>query len=146
TQPVILVEDAFGNVMMSDNTTQVVASLNTGTGPLQGTTTLTVSNGVASFANLSNNKAETISLDFTSAGLTKATSNNIQVEPADTTTSVVSSINTSTYGQAVTFTATVTANSPSTLTPLGTVQFVIDGSNFGGPVTLDANGMAVSAS
>src|SRR5207244_1796355 len=41
----------------------------------------------------------------------------------------------SVFGQSVTFTATVTPASGSTA-PSGTVQFVIDGSNFGSPVTL----------
>jgi hypothetical protein len=57
-----------------------------------------------------------------------------------TTTAVSSSQNPSTAGTAVTFTATVTGNSPT-----GTVQFVIDGSNFGSPVTL-SGGTATSGS
>jgi large repetitive protein len=48
-----------------------------------------------------------------------------------TTTSVTSSQNPSTFGQSVSFTATV---SPDTAP--GTVQFTIDGSNFGSPVAL----------
>jgi hypothetical protein len=56
-----------------------------------------------------------------------------------TTTAVVSSSSTVTAGQPVTFTATVTPTSGSGET--GTVQFVIDGSNVGSPVTL-SNGTA----
>ncbi len=52
--------------------------------------------------------------------------------------SVGSSLNPSLYGQAVSFTATVTGVSPT-----GTVQFNIDGSAFGSPVTL-ASGAATS--
>ncbi|MGC9987128.1 MAG: Ig-like domain repeat protein [Terriglobales bacterium] len=52
--------------------------------------------------------------------------------------SVGSSLNPSAYGQAVSFTATVTGVSPT-----GTVQFNIDGSAFGSPVTL-ASGTATS--
>jgi len=55
------------------------------------------------------------------------------------TTSAAPSI----YGQAVTFTATVTAPSGTPATPSGTVQFQIDGSNFGNPVPL-SNGTATS--
>jgi hypothetical protein len=55
-------------------------------------------------------------------------------------TAVSSSLNPSTYGQAVSFTATVTGNSPT-----GTVQFTVDGSAFGSPVTL-ASGSATSGS
>ncbi len=59
-------------------------------------------------------------------------------------TSVVSSANPSVYGQPVTFTATVTASAPGSGTPTGTVQFLIGGSDFGGPVTL-VDGSATSA-
>ena len=59
------------------------------------------------------------------------------------TFSIVSSLPTSTFGQTVSFTATVTPPSggPS---PTGTVQFVVDGTNFGGPVPL-VGGSATSA-
>ncbi len=50
----------------------VTATLSSGTGPLQGTTTATVSGGMATFANLADNTAETISLKFSSGGLTSA--------------------------------------------------------------------------
>jgi hypothetical protein len=63
-----------------------------------------------------------------------------QVVQATTATGVASSLNPSGYGQAVYFTATVTGVSPT-----GTVQFAIDGSTFGSPVTL-ASGVAVSSS
>jgi hypothetical protein len=56
---------------------------------------------------------------------------------ASTTTAVVSSSNPSVFGQPVTFTATITDISPgSTAQPTGSVQFVVDGVNFGTPVTL----------
>jgi RHS repeat-associated protein len=42
----------------------------------------------------------------------------------------------SVYGQAVTFTATVSAVTPGAGTPTGSVQFVVDGGNFGAPVVL----------
>ena len=45
TQPVIYVEDQYGNLETGDNTTQVTAALDSGTGPLMGTTTVTVSGG-----------------------------------------------------------------------------------------------------
>jgi large repetitive protein len=60
--------------------------------------------------------------------------------PANTTTAVSSSANPSGYGEAVSFTATVTGNSPT-----GTVQFNVDGSAFGSPVTL-SGGSATSGS
>ena len=59
---------------------------------------------------------------------------------ASTTTAVSSNLNPSTYGQDVTFTATVTASgSPVTS---GTVQFVVDGNDLGSPVAVNAQGEA----
>jgi hypothetical protein len=62
------------------------------------------------------------------------------VNGAATTTTVTSSVNPSTYGQSVSFTAKVTSSGG---TPTGTVQFKIDGTNFGSPVSL-ASGSATS--
>jgi hypothetical protein len=59
---------------------------------------------------------------------------------ATTTTSVISSANPSSYGDEVTFTATV-ARSSGSGTPTGDVQFIIDGSDSDTPVTLQ-NGKA----
>src|SRR5262249_23237713 len=58
-----------------------------------------------------------------------------------TTTTVSSSATPSVLGQPVTFTATV--STPGTGTPSGTVQFQVDGGNFGSPVTL-SGGKATS--
>src|SRR5262249_50101161 len=66
------------------------------------------------------------------------------VNPAETSTSVTSSLNPAVYGQPVTFTATVSNTSGTGVTPVGTVQFVVDGSNLGSPVPLDASGHATS--
>jgi hypothetical protein len=49
---------------------------------LQGSLSATAVNGVATFANLSHNVANTINLSFSSSGLTNATSANIVVNPA----------------------------------------------------------------
>jgi hypothetical protein len=67
------------------------------------------------------------------------------VNQANTTTSVASSSNPSNAGDPVFFTATVAPVSPGDGTPGGTVQFKIDGSNFGGPVPL-SGGSAQSQS
>src|SRR5439155_14465100 len=64
-QPVIRVEDAFGNLRTNDGTTVVTAIRNAGTGTLQGTTTATASGGLATFTGLSYNDAETITINFT---------------------------------------------------------------------------------
>ena len=81
TQPVVYVEDQYGNLETGDNTTQVTAaSLPMGSGPLQGTTTVTASGGIATFTDLSDNVPETITIQFTSSpALTAATSNSIVV-------------------------------------------------------------------
>jgi streptogramin lyase len=67
----------------------------------------------------------------------------LQTVLAPTTTSVTSSATPSVFGQAVTFTATVTAAAPGRGMPSGTVQFQVDGNNFGSPVALNA-GQATS--
>ncbi len=59
-----------------------------------------------------------------------------------TTTVVSSSANPSSFGQGVTYTATLTASDGTT--PTGTVQFSVDGANLGGPASLDASGQVTS--
>ena len=82
TPVVVYEEDQFGDLETADNSTVVTATLESGAGPLLGTTTVTVSGGVATFANLADNKAGTISLSFTSGDLADAISNNIVISPA----------------------------------------------------------------
>jgi hypothetical protein len=67
------------------------------------------------------------------------------VNPAATTTAITPSVNPSTFGQPIFFTATVTADAAGAATPRGTVQFKVDGSNFGGAVSL-SSGSAQSQS
>ena len=65
-----------------------------------------------------------------------------------TSTTLSSSSNPSTYGQPVAFTATV-APTTGSIAPTGTVQFKIDGTNFGSPVALSpssSSGVAASGS
>jgi hypothetical protein len=66
------------------------------------------------------------------------------VNQANSSTAVSSSANPSVVGQAVTFSAAVTAVSPGTGTPTGTMQFKTNGVNFGSVVTL-SGGSASSA-
>src|SRR5205823_8581546 len=84
-QPVIRIADQFGNVITSDNATVVTAARNAGSGTLQGTTTATAVNGIATFTNLYHTVATTITIDFTATGLTKATSSNVVVSAAPAT-------------------------------------------------------------
>src|SRR5207302_580658 len=67
------------------------------------------------------------------------------VGKASTNTVVVASLNPSTSGQSVTFTATLSVQSPGAGTPTGTVQFGIDGSNSGGPVNVSFFGGVTTA-
>ena len=64
------------------------------------------------------------------------------VQRADTQTGVTSSRNPSELGQAVTFTAHVSAVSPGAGTPGGTVQFSDNGTGLGSPQSLDGSGNA----
>jgi hypothetical protein len=59
-----------------------------------------------------------------------------------TTTVVTSSLNPSTHGQKVTFTATVTPVGPGSGVPSGTVTFLDNGTALGNPVKLDKTGTA----
>ena len=60
----------------------MTASLSSGSGPLGGTVTATAVGGIASFTNLVDDTAETISLKFSGDGLTAGPSTNITVSPA----------------------------------------------------------------
>jgi hypothetical protein len=64
---------------------------------------------------------------------------------ASTTTTVASDANPSVFGQEVTFTATVSPVSPATVTPTGTVTFLIDGTPQT-PVALAAGKAAIALS
>ena len=68
----------------------------------------------------------------------------VTISPASWTTVVASSAPASVYGQSITFSATVSPNAPSTFIPTGTVQFQLDGVNFGDPAPL-VNGVATTA-
>jgi hypothetical protein len=81
-QPVVRVEDAYGNLRISDNGTMVSAARSAGSGVLQGTTNVTAVNGLVSFTNLSHQVATNITIGFTSGSLTSATSGTIAVSPA----------------------------------------------------------------
>ena len=83
-----------------------------------------------------------------SADFNAATSPSVsgpEVSPADTSTGLVPSINPAVLGGEVHFTATVQTLAPGGGIPTGTVQFQIDGADFGAPAAL-VNGEAVSAS
>ena len=82
TQPVIEEKDNFGNLETGDDTTLVTAALASGTGPLQGTKAITVQGGVATFTDLADDLAETITLSFSGGGLSVGPSKPITVSAA----------------------------------------------------------------
>jgi len=88
-QPVIQVQDEFGNLCGADNSTVITASLDQGSGTLLGTLTATDVHGVATFTNLNYQVAETITIDFTSGSLDPQTSQSIQVNPGAATQLVI---------------------------------------------------------
>jgi hypothetical protein len=65
----------------------------------------------------------------------------LTVTAAATTTTLVVSPNPATSGNPVTFTATIAPVAPGSGSPTGTVQFQVDGTNDGAPVTVN-NGVA----
>ncbi len=81
-QPEIRVVDAGGNLVTSDNSTQVTAARLAGSGTLQGTLEVTARRGVALFANLSHNVAGEITVLFSGGSLIKDTSTAVQVNAA----------------------------------------------------------------
>ncbi|MGA9529146.1 MAG: protease pro-enzyme activation domain-containing protein, partial [Terriglobales bacterium] len=120
----------------------LVANACTGTAPnIVCTASATLSVAGSALACGSNSVIAYFPGDAANDAASTSSSTNISVTCQQaTTTAVSSSANPSTYGQSVSFTATVTGNSPT-----GTVQFVIDSANFGSPVTL-SGGSATSGS
>src|SRR5207237_10061776 len=97
-QPVIRIEDQFGNLVTTDNGTTVTATRNAGAGNLLGTVSVTTVNGLATFTNLAHDTIATITIDFNASGLTGVTSGNVVVSAGNTTTTVSSSANSSITG------------------------------------------------
>ena len=114
-----------GTVTFYDGTTSL------GTGTLN-------SSGVASYTTtafqLSVGSNQSITADYsgdTNYNISTSSVLSQSVNTDGTTTSVNSSANPSVSGQAVTFTATVTANAPGSGTPTGTVTFYNNGTSIG---------------
>ena len=106
-------------------------------------TPATLSGGQATFTTSAltigaHNITATYGGDTNFAGSTTAAPLVQNVNQRSTTTTVASSVNPSTFGQSVTFTATVTGSGG--LTPMGTVTFSVDGVA-GSPINL-SNGLA----
>ncbi len=118
----VAVEDQFGNVVAGDTSTvTLTVASGPGTFTAGSTTAVAASNGLATFSNLVLQTAGTYTLQASDGSLVGAVSAPFTIKQATTTTTLTSSPNPSTYGQAVTFTATVSPQYAGT--PTGTVQF-----------------------
>ncbi|HOD41270.1 MAG TPA: hypothetical protein PKL57_11995, partial [Candidatus Wallbacteria bacterium] len=107
-QPIVNICDAYGNLITNDNSSQITAAVGSaGSSTLQGTLTLTASNGTVKFTNLGYNKAETLKINFTSGALTNVESNAIAVNPGAISSYTVSSSSPQTAGAG--FSGTITA-------------------------------------
>ena len=84
-QPVIDEVDQYGNIETADNSTTVTASLASGSRGLQGSTSTTLSGGVATFSNLAEDTAETMALKFSGGGLSSSSTSPIAVSAAPAT-------------------------------------------------------------
>ena len=81
------IQDAYSNVVTS--TVNVVLSINTGVGVLNGTLTVAAVAGVATFSGININEAGNFTLDVDSAGLTTDTSPNFTISPAAASVAVL---------------------------------------------------------
>jgi len=106
-QPVVVINDQYGNQADNDNTTTVTAARAVGTAILQGTTTVTVTGGTATFANLSYNKAEAITVGFSSSpAYTVPATSPVNVGPATAAYFAVTGTGTQTAGTSQNITVT----------------------------------------
>jgi hypothetical protein len=114
-----------------------------GGNPLAGPLSLN-SEGVATFStSVLSTGTHTITAEYSGAGDFDASSGNVNhvvVDKADTSTTVVASVNPSLFGQNVTFTAAITAEGAAVTD--GTVTFKEGETVLAGPVALDSAGQA----
>jgi hypothetical protein len=110
---------------------------------------VTLNNGIATYATSTLAVgAHTVAAVYTPDTTSVTASNGSisqTVNKIGTTTTVASSVNPSAFMQSVTFTATVAQTAGPTV-PTGTVQFSVDGTNVGSPVTLNSGTAAFAIS
>ena len=107
TQPQVSVQDQWGNIVTADGTTEISATTGTGKDVLKGTLKATVTNGVATFSDLSYQKAENMNIEFSSGALTTATSNTLTVVHNVPSYMAIAGTGTQTAGVAQTITVSV---------------------------------------
>jgi hypothetical protein len=124
----VAIEDQFGNVITSNNSTVSVAiGTNPGGGTLSGTTTVTAVSGVATFPNLSiNQPGMGYTLTASDGALTGATSNPFNITPSVLTVTAMPASQTVVIGSAI-MPVTITGTDPnapgSSLSISGTYTF-----------------------
>jgi hypothetical protein len=134
--------DASNNVV--SNYTGTVHFSSTDGAPVLPADTMQTS-GIAMYSvTLNSIGSQTITVTDSANSIT-GTSQPIAVDAA-TSVTLSAAPNPSALGQQVTFTATVSSVDPANGTPTGTVQFIIDGANFGSPVTLSGGVASVNDS
>ena len=78
----VAVEDVYGNIETGESGTLLTISLVVGAGPLLGTITVAIADGVATFQNLGDDKAETVTFAFTFGSIVESGTNHLVVTPA----------------------------------------------------------------
>ena len=136
------VAHATGSATPTGTVTFSEGSTTLGTATLESTGTATFNTSTLAVG------SDTVTASY-SGDATYASSSNSVTESVTsigtTTTAVTASANPAVSGQTVTFTATVTAGS-GTFDNGGTVQFAVDGTNFGSPVSLSGGQATIADS
>ncbi len=137
---IVTAEDADGHVDSSYDGT-VTLTLPAG----DGTVTATAINGVARFTFLKvNSPGSGDTILATANGLTGTTSDSFNVvESGSTSTNLASSLNPSTYGQSLTFTATV--SDANGIVPTGSVEFYDGSTDLGSGSVLSGSGNSATS-
>ena len=129
----------FTAVVTPSNATGIVIFNDTSTSPPTILDASVISGGLATFSisSLSIGTHNIVAIYVGDASNLPSTSGMLAqtVNKINTTTTITSSLNPSNFGQSVNFTATVAPVSGS-LTPIGTIQFLVNGTITGSPVTL----------
>ena len=120
---VVVVKDTYGNPV--PGTSVAFAAPTSGaSATLMGSPATTGADGQASVTATANTTAGSYTVTASVVGVTTSAAFNLTNTKDATTTTINASPTSPSFGQAVTFTATVTANAPGSGTPTGSVDFV----------------------
>jgi hypothetical protein len=130
--------NATGTVQFNDTSTSPPTTFGTGTLGITGNTTFSTSSLSVGSHNIVTSYLGDANNDPSVSGILVQTVNPV---PVSSTTTLISNATSIIFGKSVNFTATV---SPSSAT--GTIQFLINGTNFGSPVTLSGGKATLATS